>query len=70
MWQFHLSGGGAAFLLVDATVMIAGVKGIKTIPFNDLFQEKIRLAKGEFLVQAIVDSSYLQLPLNPVSCWQ
>lgn len=54
--------GVLPFLLADSWVVIAGQNGTNTIPVNEVFLEKLRLEKGEFLVQISTERLYTQLP--------
>ncbi|WP_338472127.1 FAD binding domain-containing protein [Niallia sp. XMNu-256] len=50
------------FLLCDSEMVIAGLNGIKTVPINEIFNEKLLLERGELLVGIKTDISYLELP--------
>lgn len=43
-----------ALLLCDATVTLFGRLGLRTVPFQSVFQGRMRLSPGEFMVQAHV----------------
>jgi len=49
-------------LLSDSQLVIAGIDGIKQLPISDLFNERLRLGKGEFLLQAVTKIEYTSLP--------
>lgn len=49
-------------MLADATLVIYGPSGERQVSFNDIFVEKLHLNEGEFILQAIVDASYKNLP--------
>jgi CO/xanthine dehydrogenase FAD-binding subunit len=49
-------------LLADSEVVIAGPKGEKTLPINQIFNERLRLEKGELMVQVKIATSYLSCP--------
>ncbi len=49
-------------LLSDSKVLIAGENGQRTVPFAEVFQERLRLAKSEFLVRIIIDKRYTTAP--------
>lgn len=49
-------------LVVDAKVKIAKTTGEEIVPLEAVFNQEIQLEPGSFLVQAIIDSSYLALP--------
>lgn len=44
-------------LVTDAQVVIAGKQGLRTVPINQVFNQKLQLDSGEFLVQVIMDKS-------------
>lgn len=50
------------FLISDSVVMIAGKRGTRKVPINQVFGECLELKEGEFLVQVIVDECYTSLP--------
>jgi aerobic carbon-monoxide dehydrogenase medium subunit len=50
------------FLLADSKVVLAGLKGYRVMPMNEVFIEELKLEKGEFLVQLITDRKYLTAP--------
>lgn len=50
------------FLLADSHVVIAGVRGIRSAPINQVFNQKLQLEKGELLVQVLTERSYLKAP--------
>jgi xanthine dehydrogenase molybdenum-binding subunit len=50
------------FLLCNSTAVIAGKKGLRKVQMMEAFEQKLKLDKGEFLVQLITDSSFLELP--------
>ncbi|MGI6685702.1 MAG: FAD binding domain-containing protein [Bacillota bacterium] len=49
-------------LLTDCEAVVAGNFGTRQVPFRDIFQERINLENGEFLVQLIINQDYLNLP--------
>ncbi|PKM45482.1 MAG: xanthine dehydrogenase [Firmicutes bacterium HGW-Firmicutes-8] len=49
-------------LLSDSQVVVAGVNGQNQVPIYEAFNEKLRLNKGEFIVQVITDKVYTTLP--------
>ncbi|HHY73419.1 MAG TPA: xanthine dehydrogenase [Bacillus bacterium] len=51
-----------ALLLVDAKVKIAGEKGERIVPLADVYEEELKLTTGEFLVQILIDKTYINLP--------
>lgn len=50
------------FLLVDCRVVIAGKTGIKSITIADAYQNGLKLAEEEFIVQFIIDQKFTTLP--------
>jgi xanthine dehydrogenase molybdenum-binding subunit len=50
------------FLLCNSTAVIAGKKGSLQLPLLEAFDQKLKLEKGEFLVQLVTDRSFLDLP--------
>lgn len=50
------------FLIYDSLVVIAGKYGLKCAPINELFNHKMLLENGEFLVQIKTESSGINLP--------
>ncbi|WP_312470038.1 FAD binding domain-containing protein [Neobacillus sp.] len=50
------------FLLADSHVLIIGPDGEKIIPINEIFQEQLRLKKGEFLVQVATATQFIGAP--------
>ncbi|MED4172803.1 xanthine dehydrogenase family protein subunit M [Halalkalibacterium halodurans] len=53
-------------LLTSSQVVIASRTGLKTRPFIEMFQGRLILEKGEFLVQVIVPQSELDVPFVSV----
>lgn len=53
-------------LLADSDVIVAGVSGARRLPIAQLFQRSMQLAKGEFLVQFKVNTSYRLRPYTSV----
>lgn len=51
-----------AFLLSDSIVTIASKQGLRSNPINEVFNERLRLNEGEFLVQIATDVAYTNLP--------
>lgn len=49
-------------LVTDAEVVIAGKNGERTVSINEVFNQKLQLQEGEFLVQIIIDRRYGTLP--------
>ncbi|KEK23446.1 FAD binding domain-containing protein [Bacillus gaemokensis] len=54
------------FLLADSIFVIAGREGVKHIPAQKAFIEKLQLQKGEFLIQIITDQKYVEFPYYSV----
>lgn len=49
-------------LLCDSRVLVAGENGQRQVPIYEVFNERLRLNKGEFIVQVITDKVYTTLP--------
>ena len=49
-------------LVSDAKLLLASAKGMRTVPFGDVFQERMQLKPGELIVQALVPVSALAAP--------
>lgn len=49
-------------LLCDSRVLVAGENGHRLVPIHEIFDERLRLDKGEFIVQVITDKAYTTLP--------
>ncbi len=49
-------------LLSECTVIVASGKKLRPRPITEVFNEKLRLSQGEFIVQFIIDAKYLTLP--------
>ncbi|WP_297418233.1 FAD binding domain-containing protein [Clostridium sp.] len=49
-------------LLTNSEIIIASSNGNKTVLFNDIFDERIRLSDGEFIVNVNIDRKFLHLP--------
>ncbi|MED0903446.1 FAD binding domain-containing protein [Bacillus nitratireducens] len=54
------------FLLADSTFGIVGIKGMRYVSIHSLFIERLRLNKGEFLLQVLTDIEYIGLPFYSV----
>ena len=54
------------FLLCNSEVLTAGRNGLRKAPINSVFNEKLNLENGEFLVQIITDKNYMDLPFKTV----
>ncbi|MDN4526696.1 FAD binding domain-containing protein [Fictibacillus fluitans] len=50
------------FLLADSDAVIAGKNGLRKAPVHQVFNRKLMLQKGEFLVQLHTDQRYLTMP--------
>lgn len=48
-------------LLTDSEAVVAGRSGTRQVPFREIFQERMNLENGEFLVQLIINQGYLNL---------
>lgn len=49
-----------ALLLADASVTVLGVDGLRTVPFQSVFQGRMQLSAGELIVQAHIPAQLLQ----------
>ncbi|RID83621.1 xanthine dehydrogenase [Peribacillus asahii] len=49
-------------LLSNSTFVVAGIEGIRQLSVHKIFKEKLRLKRGEFLVQIKVDGKYRKMP--------
>ncbi len=49
-------------LLTDSQIVIAGLDGVKQLPINDVFDQALKLQRGELLVQVITQEQNLELP--------
>jgi CO/xanthine dehydrogenase FAD-binding subunit len=49
-------------LVADSKVVIVGTKGVRILPINQVFNEKLQLEKGEIILQIKVKKSYGKLP--------
>jgi len=50
------------FLVCESHVIIAGMKGIQSVPMKSIFNQTFQLEEGQFLVQLLTDKKYLNLP--------
>jgi aerobic carbon-monoxide dehydrogenase medium subunit len=50
------------FLVSDSQAMIAGPKGIRVVPLNDIFHEQLQIQHGEVLVQLATDKRAIEAP--------
>ncbi len=49
-----------ALLIADTKTVLAGTEGMRTVPLSELFEKRLKLKKGEFLVQLIVPGDQLK----------
>ncbi|MGE5391992.1 MAG: FAD binding domain-containing protein [Deltaproteobacteria bacterium] len=49
-------------LLAESQVLITGPGGSRTLPIDQIFDQRIRLEHGEFIVQVFIHTSYLSRP--------
>ncbi len=49
-------------LLTDCDVVVQTLTGLRTLPLRKVFDGRLKLKKGEFAVQFIIDREYLFLP--------
>jgi len=54
------------FLLADSDVIVAGEKGVRRIPIRTIFNQKLNLEFGEFLVQVETEVKYVSSPFQSV----
>src|SRR5690606_38997647 len=54
------------FLLTESEVVIAGASGIRQVPIMDVFNQKLLLERGEFLVQVVTSLHDIELPFISV----
>lgn len=54
------------FLLSDSKVVLAGQRGIRNVPINQVFNKTLNLEKGEFLVQLVTDIDYSQFTFRSI----
>ena len=50
------------FLLSDSQILIVGPEGKKMVPINEIFQEKLQLKNGEFLIQLATETRFISAP--------
>jgi CO/xanthine dehydrogenase FAD-binding subunit len=50
------------FLLADSQVVLAGARGIRTVPIHQVFNFEPRLERGELLLQIVTERRYIDLP--------
>ena len=49
-------------LITNSDIVLAGKDGIRRLAFNEVFNKKIQLDKGEMIVQIIIKKKYIDLP--------
>ncbi|AKL96065.1 xanthine dehydrogenase, FAD binding subunit [Clostridium aceticum] len=49
-------------LLTDSQMVIASPTGLKQVPINQIFDQTLKLQRGELLVQVITDEKEIELP--------
>lgn len=54
------------FLLTDSQMIIAGSSGSRTVLIHEVFNQKLNLEPGEFLVQIKTDQKYLNQPFASI----
>ncbi|MDD2234843.1 MAG: FAD binding domain-containing protein [Desulfitobacteriaceae bacterium] len=54
------------FLLSDSMVVLAGQRGTRNVPINQVFNKTLNLEQGEFIVQLVIDIEYSQLPFMSI----
>lgn len=50
------------FLLTDSYIITAGFDGIKTVPIHTIFNQKMNLNQGQFLIQFVTEKRFLNMP--------
>lgn len=50
------------FLAADSQVVLAGPAGVRVARINDIFQQKLQLQNGEFLVQIVTSTQFIEAP--------
>jgi CO/xanthine dehydrogenase FAD-binding subunit len=53
-------------LLTNSKVVIASHTGLKQLPINEIFNQTLKLEKGELLIQVITEQSEIDLPFRIV----
>ncbi|GHH96804.1 FAD binding domain-containing protein [Neobacillus kokaensis] len=53
-------------LLADSQLLIVGPEGVQTIHINDIFQQQLKLKKGELLVQTATERRFIEAPFFTV----
>lgn len=54
--------GVMPFMLCDSSLEIFGHDGFKTVNINSIFNETLKLHKGEFITRIITDKKYASMP--------
>ena len=49
-------------LISGSEVTIASLNGLRQVPLMDIFEKRIKLSSGDFIVNAAIDSHFLSLP--------
>ncbi|RUS46899.1 xanthine dehydrogenase family protein subunit M [Cohnella sp. AR92] len=49
-------------LLTDSAVVLAGENGMRAVSIHEVFEGRLKLRKGEFLVKTLTDIRFLPLP--------
>lgn len=50
------------FLLADSQLLLVGPDGKKVVSINEVFQEQLRMKKGEFVVQLSTENRFITAP--------
>jgi CO/xanthine dehydrogenase FAD-binding subunit len=58
--------GVLTFLICDSVVEVAGPNGRRVLDINDLFNERLKLEKGDILIKIITEKEYVDLPFEAV----
>ncbi|MUG47399.1 FAD binding domain-containing protein [Paenibacillus woosongensis] len=60
--KIHYREAVLPLLLANSRMVIAGTHGIRVASIHQVFNQQIRLAGGEFIVQIQIDRDYISLP--------
>jgi CO/xanthine dehydrogenase FAD-binding subunit len=58
--------GVLPFLICDSVVEVAGLNGRRVLDINDLFNERLKLEKGDILIRIVTEKEYVDLPFEAV----
>ncbi|TVY02195.1 FAD binding domain-containing protein [Cohnella terricola] len=60
--KIHFRETVLPLLMSDSRVILAGEKGAREVSIHEVFLHQIKLEKGEFIVQILIEREYLSLP--------